>query len=192
MLKLQESCKAIVPSTHTPEVYVQVWDRLISRNWYESHRVEMSFSLIGDALAGLRISPVPVDGNIIPPATQPREKLWFLSYPYPSASNPVHATVNVSFQNPSASYYLLCHRLGSGRHHFSPGLSQQPGWLSCLCSYLPPASTQHGSQCDPGKVSALVFLWSEPSSGSPSHSEINLLQTCSLQGPVFSDPPSII
>ena len=163
-----------IPNTHTLEVYVPVWDKSISRDWYDSCHLEILFLIIGDAVAGWWILPIspPIsgDGNTIPPATQSRGKPLFLSYPYPSVRNPTHVTVSISLQSPITSYRFLCRHLGSCHHRLSPGLLPQPGCLSCLYTCLPMVSPQHGSQHDPVEVSDLVFLWSEPFSGFPSRS----------------------
>lgn len=41
-----------IPNTRTLEVYVPVWDKSISRDWYDSCHLEILFLIIGDAVAG--------------------------------------------------------------------------------------------------------------------------------------------
>lgn len=191
-VKATGEVKNIIPSTYTLEVYVPVRDKLISRDWYDSCHLEISFLIIGDAVAGWRILPISLpisgDGNTIPPAIQSRGKLLFVSYPYPSVRNPIHVTVSISLQSPSTSYRRLCHHLGSCHHRLSPGLLLQPGWLSCLYTCLPMVSLQHGSQHDPVEVSDFVFLWSEPFGGFPPRSVKTLFTNLWPQWSVFSDP----
>ena len=51
-VKATGEVKNIIPSTYTLEVYVPVRDKLISRDWYDSCHLEISFLIIGDAVAG--------------------------------------------------------------------------------------------------------------------------------------------
>lgn len=85
MLKLQESCKNMIPNSHTPEGGADlglVW---------ESHR-NVFLAYWWCWFTGI---PFSVDGNTTLPATQPREKPLFLSYLYPLVNNPVIVTINI-------------------------------------------------------------------------------------------------
>lgn len=85
MLKFQESCKTMIPNSHTPEGGA---DLGLVR---EPHR-NVFFSSWWCWFTNIRFS---VDRNTALPATQPREKPLFLSYLYPSVNNPVIVTINI-------------------------------------------------------------------------------------------------
>lgn len=130
----------------------------------------MSFSIIN--------IPHFRDGDTIPPATQPREKTLF-SHIHTHQSVILYTRPSTFFSRiPVLLTTLSATILVQGANipqlnYCSSLLADCPASFHCR----PTVSSQHSWQCDPVKMSGLVFLLSQASQGFLSHSvKAHLLQ----------------